>query len=452
MNGTEGGSEKSSSGASCLSRIRSCRALVPFIVFMAYVLDCTLGNSIIPILPDFLNKTNSTDLSIGALLATKPFFQIIGNLFAGPLTDYFGFNAPILVGFTLITSATLIMAFADVIGGRIVWTYVVIAAARAVQGIGSALSSTAGIAMIADRYPDDRERGKMMGRVMTGVALGVIIAYPYGGAFSEIPGGIHVGWKYAFLGLAGIGVLDLILQLLILGPAINKRKATDVKPTSFWKLIRDPYLALGFFIMLLSPLPFAVVEPAMPLWMETYYKHPTAKPYLVGLIFLPATLAYLVSAPLLGNTPGRYRWLAAMLGLLLMAAGLFTLPLTELPKSGNIYYAIGPLFCMGFGIGMTDSTINPMLASLVESRHTAVYGSVYALSDIAFHVGYVVGPLYSSAVGHYVSFKWDAWAVAILVVVTSPLVLFLRSPTAHGGEKNGKGNESDDERTRLVNN
>lgn len=46
--------------------------------------------------------------------------------------------------------------------------------ARSVQGIGSACSSVAGLGMLADRYPDDEERGNAMGVALGGLALGVL--------------------------------------------------------------------------------------------------------------------------------------------------------------------------------------------------------------------------------------------------------------------------------------
>lgn len=40
---------------------------------------------------------------------------------------------------------------------------------------------------------------------------------------------------------------------------------------------------------------------------------------------------------------------------------------------------------------MVDSSMMPMLGYLVDIRHTSVYGSVYAIGDVAFCVGFVVG-------------------------------------------------------------
>jgi DHA1 family solute carrier family 18 vesicular amine transporter 1/2 len=41
--------------------------------------------------------------------------------------------------------------------------------------------------------------------------------------------------------------------------------------------------------------------------------------------------------------------------------------------------------------GMVDSAMMPLLGYLVDLRHTSVYGSVYAIGDISFCVGYALG-------------------------------------------------------------
>ncbi|VDP99664.1 unnamed protein product [Trichobilharzia regenti] len=54
---------------------------------------------------------------------------------------------------------------------------------------------------------------------------------------------------------------------------------------------------------------------------------------------------------------------------------------------------IAPMIALGFAIGMVDSSMMPLMGHLVDLRHTAVYGSVYAIADVAFCVGFVFGML-----------------------------------------------------------
>lgn len=64
----------------------------------------------------------------------------------------------------------------------------------------------------------------------------------------------------------------------------------------------------------------------------------------------------------------------------------------QIPLATSIRHLILPNAGLGFAIGMVDSCMMPELGYLVDIRHSAVYGSVYAIGDVAFCVGFVVGP------------------------------------------------------------
>lgn len=59
----------------------------------------------------------------------------------------------------------------------------------------------------------------------------------------------------------------------------------------------------------------------------------------------------------------------------------------------KLEHLIIPNAGLGFAIGMVDSSMMPELGFLVDIRHAAVYGSVYAIGDTAFCLGYAVGKL-----------------------------------------------------------
>lgn len=58
----------------------------------------------------------------------------------------------------------------------------------------------------------------------------------------------------------------------------------------------------------------------------------------------------------------------------------------------SINHLILPNAGLGFAIGMVDSCMMPELGYLVDIRHSAVYGSVYAIGDVAFCLGFAIGP------------------------------------------------------------
>lgn len=81
--------------------------------------------------------------------------------------------------------------------------YATLFLARTLQGVGSACTSVAGMGMLAEKYPDDRERGNAMAIAMGGLALGVMIGPPFGGVMYEF-----VSKSAPFLVLAAIALLD----------------------------------------------------------------------------------------------------------------------------------------------------------------------------------------------------------------------------------------------------
>jgi len=52
-----------------------------------------------------------------------------------------------------------------------------------------------------------------------------------------------------------------------------------------------------------------------------------------------------------------------------------------------------PFLCLGLAIGMVDSSMMPTMGYLVDLRHISVYGSVYAIADVAFCLGFAAGEL-----------------------------------------------------------
>jgi DHA1 family solute carrier family 18 vesicular amine transporter 1/2 len=62
---------------------------------------------------------------------------------------------------------------------------------------------TPGMGMLAERYPDDKERGNAMGIALGGLALGVLIGPPFGGVMYEF-----VGKSAPFLVLSALALGD----------------------------------------------------------------------------------------------------------------------------------------------------------------------------------------------------------------------------------------------------
>ena len=50
-----------------------------------------------------------------------------------------------------------------------------------------------------------------------------------------------------------------------------------------------------------------------------------------------------------------------------------------------------PGFFIGLGGSLVDIGIFPIMAYLVDTRHNSEYGSVYAITDVAFCAAFAIG-------------------------------------------------------------
>uniref|UniRef100_A0A5F9DUW0 Solute carrier family 18 member A1 n=1 Tax=Oryctolagus cuniculus TaxID=9986 RepID=A0A5F9DUW0_RABIT len=322
---------------------------------------------------EFLGEEN---LRVGVLFASKALMQLLVNPFVGPLTNRIGYHIPMFAGFVIMFLSTVMFAFSG--------TYALLFVARTLQGIGSSFSSVAGLGMLASVYTDDHERGRAMGIALGGLALGVLVGAPFGSVMYEF-----VGKSAPFLILALLALLDGALQLCILRP--SKVSPESTQGTPLFMLLRDPYILVA-----------------------------------AGLAFLPASVSYLIGTNLFGVLANKMgRWLCSLIGMVVVGVSLLCVPLAP-----NIFSLIGPNAGLGFAIGMVDSSLMPIMGHLVDLRHTSVYGSVYAIADVAFCLGFAVGPSTAGAIVRAIGFPGLMVIIGVINIAYAPLCYCLRSPPA----------------------
>ncbi|TKS85141.1 Synaptic vesicular amine transporter [Collichthys lucidus] len=284
--------------------------------------------------PQSTSKLLNENVKVGILFASKATVQLITNPFIGPLTNRIGYQLPIFAGFCIMFISTIMFAFSS--------SYTLLFLARSLQGVGSSCSSVAGMGMLASVYTDDEERGHAIGIALGGLALGVLVGPPFGSVMYDF-----VGKTAPFLILAFLALFD--------GGAIC-----------------------------FGNMAIAMMEPTLPIWMmETM----CAKKWQLGVAFLPASISYLIGTNIFGTLAHKMgRWLCALIGIMVVGISVICVPFAT-----NIYGLILPNFGVGFAIGMVDSSMMPIMGYLVDLRHVSVYGSVYAIADVAFCMGFALG-------------------------------------------------------------
>ncbi|CAD5231025.1 unnamed protein product [Bursaphelenchus okinawaensis] len=398
-----------------------------FVVTIAYFLDCMLITVVVPILPHFLTQLqqeheintsehwiqgpNVTEeenlqyLGIGYILCTKPLTQLFVNLFAGPLTRRIGYSIPMLAGF--IITLISIMMFAV---SRSFW---MLFTARSIQGVGSAFTVASGMGMLAKAYnDDDHERGRAMGLALAGVSFG-LMAGPVFGGFLYNYGGIYAPFGI----LAGITVIAIVIEIILLRPKIEEQQS---KSGSLREVICDPQVIITALGIAISNFGMATTEPTIPLFIQQKWG---VSPTLQGLVFLPSSLASAFCStyfePVLEKMG---RWLAAMIGLLIIAVCVLVIPLMP-----NYTTLLGPVFVLGWGVAMAQTALFPTVSQIVDARHENAYGVAFAIADSAVCLAFTVGPSMSEALVKVIGLDKTLMVTAGLCVGFMPFLLFLRT-------------------------
>ncbi|XP_028851780.1 chromaffin granule amine transporter [Denticeps clupeoides] len=351
----------------------------------------------------FLEEEN---IRVGLLFASKALVQLLVNPFVGPLTNRIGYHIPMFAGFIIMFVSTIMFAFSG--------TYTLLFFARSLQGIGSSFSSVAGLGMLASVYTDDNERGIAMGIALGGLAMGVLIGAPFGSVMYEF-----VGKSSPFLVLAFLALFDGALQMCILQP--SKISPESVEGTPLLTLMKDPYILISAGSLCFANMGVAMLEPTLPIWMMQTMCSPK---WQLGMAFLPASVSYLIGTNLFGMLANKMgRWLCSMIGMFIVGISLLCVPFAK-----NIYGLIAPNGGLGFAIGMVDSSMMAIMGYLVDIRHASVYGSVYAIADVALCMGFAVGPSTGGAIVKAIGFPYLMVIIGIINILYAPLCCFLRNP------------------------
>jgi len=210
-------------------------AAVSLATLMTY-LDNNVTNVALPTIE------RSLHLSVSGLeWIVSSYILVLGGLLlvGGRVADIYGRRRVFLIGLVIFTLSSLAAGLAGS-GG-------VLIAARAVQGLGAALSMPATLAIIAAAFSDARERTAAIG-IWGGVgALGLALGPAVGGVISQ-----HFHWGWIFLLNVPLGAITLALSIPFIAESREVQPTTGTKPATTAARLDIPGLitsAVGLFAL-----------------------------------------------------------------------------------------------------------------------------------------------------------------------------------------------------------
>jgi MFS transporter, DHA1 family, solute carrier family 18 (vesicular amine transporter), member 1/2 len=327
--------------------------------------------------------------ALGVFVAT-PVFGVLGSRIGGKRIVIVGVVFSVVAALLFWLAPNLFLAFV----------------ARIFQGAASAATWTAGLALIAEHYVENRVQ--MMGLALAGSTAGSVLGPLAGGVLYQTG-----GYNLPFLVLALLVGIDLVQRVFLL-PAAKTGQGTGLLGLLLDKSVLVPGLAVA-----LAAFGWGIVEPLLP----EHLSRSEATPAAIGAVFTVSTIAFGLITPVVSRLATRVPIKIVIGGGTLAMA--ITLPVLGL---------LPGIVLTGFGLCLVSMSfafmLNPTSAELgnaVDRRGLSCYTAVYAVYNIAYSVGMMASNAVATTAGHLQFFQ-TLLCVSGVLIVSLPL-LFMGTPS-----------------------
>jgi EmrB/QacA subfamily drug resistance transporter len=353
---------------------------------------------------------------------------------AGRIADIHGRKKIFTGGLLVYTLSSLLAAFSHSIETLIFY--------RVLQGIGSAMFLTTGMAIITSIFPP-KKRGKAIGIYVSAVYVGLSMGPFVGGILTQ-----NINWRSLFVIVVPMGILSILITLKYLKGewADAKGEPLDIagsilygvailalvygasllpSKTSLY-LMTSSALCMGVFVWYELRAPFPVVEVrlftrnklftfsslaamihyaatfAITFLISLYLQYIKGlSPQTAGMIIVAQPIMMAVFSPLAGKWSDKIEpRKIASLGMGLTAMGLFML--VWIGKDTSLIYITSTLLLLGFGFAMFSSPNMNAIMSSVEKRYLGIASGTVATMRLIGQMGSmaITMVMFAVVIGH----------------------------------------------------
>ncbi len=393
-------------------------------------MDVTIVNVALPSIQRDLHATLA-----GLQWVVDAYTLVVASLlmFAGSMSDRFGRRKVFQLGLVLFTSGSVLCSLAPSIGGLVLF--------RAVQGLGASMLNPVALSIVANTFPEARDRARAIGVWGAVGGLAFALGPVLGGILTQVLGWRSVFWINLPVGLAALALtarfvpeskadqpraFDPVGQTLVFAGLAALTTAVIEGPRAGWHsgLIvalfvvalgaaglfvayearrREPLVDLRFF----RSFPFSAATMVAVcsfscfagfLFLNVLYLQQVRRfsAFDAGLCTLPLAVSMMVCGPLSGRLVGSHGTRPS-----LIASGaaivVSTLALTQLESGSSLILLLVVYGLFGVGMGM----VNPAIATTaVSGMPRAQAGVAAAIASTSRQVGAALGVALAGTIVH----------------------------------------------------
>lgn len=383
------------------------------LINLAISLDTMLYGIIVPVVPYYADRLGASPGELGIIFAAYAAGLLLAGIPMGMACDRYGYKPVLLPGMIGLTLSTVLFAFSD--------SVFMLSAGRLLQGISSAATWSAGLALVASLYPAQM-RGQKMGLVMTSTGLGTITGPVLGGMLYQYAGYFS---PFLFTAVAGAGLSVLLWRCPL---PENKTTPEEGQKTEL-KMLRNRNIFWSVAVTVAGSFGYGMLEPLLPVDLNHRFGLTSAG---TGLLFGALSMAFTLCQPVFGYLSDRLGRKPLVTGGLLATA--ITAP--WLGQAPTLEAEALLLVLYGIVSGASSATALPLLADSTEAACLAgtntgslkmkaaypngsMYGTAYGIFNTAYSLGLAGGPL----IGTLIAGKWNLTMAimlySLLLVITA---------------------------------
>jgi predicted MFS family arabinose efflux permease len=362
-------------------------------------LDLLLLFGIVPLLPAYQQALGLSKTQAGLVVAAYSAAVLVTAVPVGHWADRLGPKRATVAGVVLMSVSTFAFAAAN--------EFWVLLAARAGQGVSSAVAWSAGLAWLAAES-EPSQRGRRLSTAMAsanlGALLGPLAAGPLGGA---------VGIRVPFVVLGMVAAVMAVLAALAPSPPRIHVASPPLRRAFQVALERGPFAA-ALVIMLLVACVSGTLDTLVPLGLGDHGYSPgaiTAVLTIGGVISVGANRVAGRAFDRIGGVP------VALVAMACTAAGLLVLcGVVGAAALAAMFVVLAPFITAQYAVAFPMCAVGADRAGM---GHAVSFG----ILNLAWGAGFAVGPAVGAAIASAAS---DRLAYAILAVLTVLVATRLR--------------------------
>lgn len=370
----------------------------PLILVYGTALVSVMGVSVVlPVLPQMGIFFGLSSVSLGLLVICFTLPGIFLAPVGGILADRLGRKAVLVPCLVLFALAGVMSGLAESLREFVFW--------RMVQGCGAACLGVLYNTIIADLYPGDRQRLRIMGFAATVLSMGAALYPAVGGFLGEW------GWRYplfvaaAALPLAGVALCTPL-------PRSAQRQNMAQYRESAVAAVRSPRIFAHFLLTLCT---FAILYgPLITYFPLLASREFGASPALIGGIFSLSALGTSLASAFLGPLAR----VAAPRKLLYTGAGFFALSMALFPHITSMHGFILPIVLYGLGQGLVYPAAMTSLSGLAPEGGR---GIVMAVNGTVLRLAQTIAP----ALCGLFFWAWSFVGVFSLGLIMAACIMYL---------------------------